>query len=134
VSDTLHFELVSPERLLMEIEASSIVVPGSEGDFMVLPRHAPLMSTIRPGVVSVKEVGNDNSIDLFVRGGFADVTPKGLVILAEEAIFVKDLSKADLEQKAKDANEDVHDAKSDEELQKAQAELYQLKELLSAFH
>ncbi len=134
MSDTLHFELVSPERLLMEIEASSIVVPGSEGDFMVLPRHAPLMSTIRPGVVSVKEVGNDNSIDLFVRGGFADVTPKGLVILAEEAIFVKDLSKADLEQKAKDANEDVHDAKSDEELQKAQAELYQLKELLSAFH
>ncbi len=130
MSDTLHFELVSPERLLLEVEASSVVVPGMEGDFMVLPRHAPLMSTIRPGVVTVREEGQSEATEVFIRGGFADVTPKGLVILAEEAIFVADLSKSDLEQKTQNAREDVEDAKSDEELHKAQGELYQLEELL----
>jgi F-type H+-transporting ATPase subunit epsilon len=123
VSETLHFELVSPESLLMEVDTSSVVIPGSEGDFMVLPKHAPLMSTIRPGVISVMEEGSVESKKIFIRGGFADVTPK--------AIFVEELSQADLEEQIKNAHEDVEDAKSDEELKIAQGELYQLEELLS---
>jgi F-type H+-transporting ATPase subunit epsilon len=131
VSETLHFELVSPESLLMEVDTSSVVIPGSEGDFMVLPKHAPLMSTIRPGVISVMEEGSVESKKIFIRGGFADVTPSGLVVLAEKAIFVEELSQADLEEQIKNAHEDVEDAKSDEELKIAQGELYQLEELLS---
>ena len=131
MSETLHFELVSPESLLMEVDTSSVVIPGSEGDFMVLPKHAPLMSTIRPGVISVMEEGSVESKKIFIRGGFADVTPSGLVVLAEKAIFVEELSQADLEEQIKNAHEDVEDAKSDEELKIAQGELYQLEELLS---
>jgi F-type H+-transporting ATPase subunit epsilon len=131
VSETLHFELVSPESLLMEVDTSSVVIPGSEGDFMVLPKHAPLMSTIRPGVISVMEEGSVEPKKIFIRGGFADVTPSGLVVLAEKAIFVEELSQADLEEQIKNAHEDVEDAKSDEELKIAQGELYQLEELLS---
>ncbi|MGY8985653.1 MAG: F0F1 ATP synthase subunit epsilon [Sphingomonadales bacterium] len=131
MSETLHFELVSPESLLMEVDTSSVVIPGSEGDFMVLPKHAPLMSTIRPGVISVMEEGSVEPKKIFIRGGFADVTPSGLVVLAEKAIFVEELSQADLEEQIKNAHEDVEDAKSDEELKIAQGELYQLEELLS---
>jgi len=96
-----------------------------------LPKHAPLMSTIRPGVISVMEEGSVEPKKIFIRGGFADVTPSGLVVLAEKAIFVEELSQADLEEQIKNAHEDVEDAKSDEELKIAQGELYQLEELLS---
>jgi F-type H+-transporting ATPase subunit epsilon len=111
----LNFELVSPERLLMSLEVESVVVPGVEGDFMVLPNHSPVMSTIRPGIVTVA-IGEGETKEMFVYGGFAEVTPTGLVILAEEALSVADLDKAQLAQKIQNAKEDIEDAKTDEEL------------------
>ncbi len=130
--NTVHFELVSPERLLMSAEAKGIVVPGTEGDFMVLPKHSPMMSTIRPGVVEVLEADKAEPTRLYIRGGFAEVTPTGLVILAEEAIFVAELSKSDLTQRITDAKEDLEDAKSSEETQLAEQTIAQLTELLDA--
>ena len=131
-STHFHFELVSPERLLMDAEASAVKVPGSEGDFMVLPKHAPMMSTIRPGVIAIHEDGKKEPEKIFVRGGFAEVTPGSLVVLAEEAIPVKELSKSDIKQRITNANEDLEDGKTDEEKRKAREEIARLSELLSA--
>lgn len=132
MSDSIHFELVSPERLLMDIAATSVVVPGSEGDFTVLPGHAPVMSTIRPGVVEVVESEGGEPSRLFVRGGFAEVTSEGLVILAEEVIVLADVSREELQQKVADAGEDVEDAKTDEEKRLAIEALARLTELAEA--
>ena len=132
MADTVHFELVSPERLLMDAEVASVVVPGSEGDFTVLPGHAPVMSTIRPGVVEV-DGGNGGDVErLFVRGGFAEVTPSGLVILAEEAVSLADISRADLERRLQNAREDLEDAKSDDERHMASEAISRLEALLAA--
>jgi len=129
---TFHFELVSPERLLMDMAVSAVRVPGAEGDFMVLPNHAPVMSTIRPGVLDVYEGLGKTPEQVFVRGGFAEVTPGTLVILAEEAVPVKELNKSNLKQKITDAREDLEDAKTDEDKRKAQEAIARLTELLAA--
>ena len=131
MADKLHFELVSPERLLIDAEVDAVVVPGSEGDFMVLPRHAPMMTTIRPGVVKVSDEKGDAK-RLFIRGGFAEVTPKGLVILAEEAIALANVSRADLKQHLADAREDLEDAETDEDQRLASEAIGRLEDLLSA--
>jgi len=130
--NTLHFELVSPERLLMDATVSAVLVPGSEGDFMVLPGHAPVMSTIRPGVLDVYQGDSKTPERIFLRGGFAEVTPGSLVVLAEEAVPVKDLSKSDLKQKISHAEEDLEDAKSDEDRRKAKEAIARLTELYEA--
>ncbi len=130
--NTFHFELVSPERLLMDMAVSAVRVPGAEGDFMVLPNHAPVMSTIRPGVLDVYEGEGKTPERVFVRGGFAEVTPGTLVILAEEAVPVKELSKSNLKQKIIDAREDLEDARTDEDKRKAQEAIARLTELLAA--
>ena len=87
--DTFTFELVSPERLLSSGQVAMVVVPGTEGDFGVLPGHAPMMSTIRPGVVEVYATeGTTPSARYEIDGGFAEVTAAGLTILAEKAVAV----------------------------------------------
>lgn len=131
-STSFHFELVSPERLLIDAEVNAVLVPGSEGDFMVLPKHAPMMSTIRPGVIAIYEGDKKNPEKIFICGGFAEVTPGSLVILAEEAIPVKELSKADIKQRITDAREDLEDAISDEDRRKTQGEIARLSELAKA--
>ena len=95
MADLLHFELVSPERLLSSGKVAMVVVPGAEGDFGVLPGHAPVMSTIRPGAIAIYE-GDSNTLTrrIFVDGGFAEVTPEGLTILAESATPVSDIDPA----------------------------------------
>jgi F-type H+-transporting ATPase subunit epsilon len=95
MADLLNFELVSPERLLSSGKVAMVVVPGTEGDFGVLPGHAPLMSTIRPGAIAVYEA--DSTIvtrRIFVDGGFAEVSERGLTILAESAVPVADIDPA----------------------------------------
>ncbi|GGE17562.1 ATP synthase epsilon chain [Polymorphobacter glacialis] len=95
MADLLNFELVSPERLLSSGQVAMVVVPGSEGDFGVLPGHAPMMSTIRPGAISIYEAdSNTLTRRIFVDGGFAEVNDKGLTILAESATPVTDLDPA----------------------------------------
>ncbi len=122
-----HFELVSPEKLLFSGEVNSVVAPGADGQFTVLAHHAPVMTTLRPGVVTIN--GDEK---LFVRGGFVDVSAKGFTILAEQAIAIKDVDVAKLEQDIKDAREDVSDAKSDEARRIANDKLQQLVELRAA--
>jgi F-type H+-transporting ATPase subunit epsilon len=124
----LHFDLVSPERLLMSEEVDQVVVPGSEGDFGVLANHAPFVSTLRPGVVSVIQ-GAKTTDKVFVRGGFAEVTPQGLTILAEEAIHFDDFDAAAVDAQIKNAEEDVADAKTPALKTRAQETLDQLREI-----
>ena len=113
-SDKVEFELVSPERLLLSEQVDMVVVPGAEGDFGVLPRHAPLISTLRPGIIRVFE-GREVKERIFVAGGFAEVTPERCTVLAEEAVPVADIDATKLEQELKDLGEDLADAKTDEE-------------------
>jgi F-type H+-transporting ATPase subunit epsilon len=109
MADLLKFELVSPERLLSSGEVQQVVVPGAEGEFTVLANHAPVLATMKPGVVTVTDAGGSEE-RIFVRGGFAEINPAGLTVLAEEAIAVKDLSAADLDEKISNAQDDVNDA------------------------
>jgi F-type H+-transporting ATPase subunit epsilon len=113
MAEPMHFDLVSPERLLMSEEVESVVVPGSEGFFTVLARHAPFMSTLKPGLVEVRTLAGETQ-KIFVRGGFADVTPAGLTILADEAIRLEDFDTAALAQEIRDAEEDLADAGQDQ--------------------
>ena len=108
------FELVSPERLLASIDADMVVVPGAEGDFGVLPSHAPLMSLLRPGVIAVYQ-GDRVDQRLFVTGGFAEVNEKGCTVLADEAEPLEDIGVEQARQALRDAEEDVGDAKTDHE-------------------
>ena len=95
MAELLDFELVSPERRLAKAKVAMVVVPGAEGDFGVLPGHAPVMSTIRPGAIAIYEAeSNTLTRRIFVDGGFAEVTPEGLTILAESATPVSDIDPA----------------------------------------
>lgn len=128
---TFPFELVSPEKLLFTGEVEAVVVPGSEGEFTVLKDHAPLMSVLKPGIVEIDETTTKKS-KLFVRGGFADVSPRGLTILAEYAIPLAELDSAKIAADLKDAEEDVADAQSDETRRLAAEQRDRLLELKAA--
>ena len=126
-----HFELVSPEKLLFSGDVEAVVVPGADGDFTVMKDHAPVMTTMRPGLVDVNE-GGSKAMRLFVRGGFADVSTKGLTILAEQAIPLDQLNADDLSKEIKNAEEDLADASSEDARNKAQERLDQMRELKAA--
>lgn len=115
MADKLHFELVSPERLLNSAEVEMVVVPGEGGDFGILAGHAPLMSTIRPGVIEIYPTAGASPERVFVDGGFAEVNEKGLTILAQQAIPVGDLNPEVLTQQLAIAREDVNLAKTETE-------------------
>jgi len=114
MADKVEFELVSPERLLLSEPVDMVVVPGAEGDFGVLPRHAPMVSTLRPGVIRIY-AGREVKDRIFVAGGFAEVTAERCTVLAEEAVPVADIDVAAVDQELKDLGEDLADAKSDVE-------------------
>ncbi|WP_267393857.1 MULTISPECIES: ATP synthase F1 subunit epsilon [unclassified Sphingomonas] len=81
----LHFELVTPEKLVRSEDVYMVVVPGTEGDFGVLEGHAPLMSTVRDGALSVYRTQGGTAETIAIQGGFAEVNAKGLTVLAERA-------------------------------------------------
>lgn len=112
MADKLHFELVSPAKLLKSADVDMVVVPGTEGDFGVLPAHAPVVSTLRTGVIEVHDGGEPEK--LLVVGGFAEVNADGLTILAELATPINEVDKAGYEAELKNLQEDVQDAKDDE--------------------
>lgn len=109
---TFRFELVSPEKILASEEAGMVIVPGTEGDFGVLADHAPLLSAIRPGVVSVTSPTGDVR-KIFVSGGFADVNDNLCSVLAEEAVNLTDLDRDSLQTQLKDMEDDLDYAKAD---------------------
>lgn len=129
--DTFRFEFVTPELLLFTGDVEEVVVPGTEGEFTVLKDHAPLMSTLRPGIVDVGET-QSNRRKIFVRGGFADVSPSGLTILAEFAVPLDELDSARIDAEIKDAEEDFEDAEGAEPKRLAKDKLDKLNELKAA--
>jgi F-type H+-transporting ATPase subunit epsilon len=94
MADRVQFELVTPERIIKSIEAEMVVVPGTEGNFGVLPGHSPLISTIRPGNIEIYETRAAVSERIFVVSGIAEVTPERCTVLAEEAMDPAALDRA----------------------------------------
>ena len=131
MADKVTFELVSPERLLLSRPVDMVVVPGSEGDFGVLPRHAPVISAVRPGVIDVHEDGKVSE-RIFVGGGFAEVTGERCTVLAEQASPIGELDRAQAEQRLTDAREDLADAKSDGERAAAEQQVAVAEAMLQA--
>ncbi|MFL9825822.1 F0F1 ATP synthase subunit epsilon [Rhodoplanes sp. SY1] len=127
---TFHFELVSPEKLMFSGEVTQVDVPGEEGDFGVMAGHAPFVATLRPGVLTV--YGENAPKMIVVRGGFAEVGPNGLTVLAQEVIPVDEIQPDVIRQAIDDAKEDVADAKDDRTRDKATERLAQLEVLKDA--
>ena len=123
---TFTFELVSPERVLFSGPVEQVVVPGDDGDMTIMASHAPVMTTLRAGIVSVS-ADKGAAKKLYVRGGFADVTASGLTILAEQAIPTEEISADKLAQQIKNAEDDLRDAKADDVRKKAETTLANLK-------
>ncbi len=126
MAETIEFDLVAPEALILSEPVAMVVIPGGDGDFGVLPRHAPLISTIRPGVITVYQgqgSARQPSERIFIAGGFAEVTPERVTVLAEEAVKIGEIDRAKAEQAVKDARDDLLDAKETFEKTEAQRRL-----------
>ncbi len=121
-SDKVAFELASPEALLASVSVDMVVVPGAEGDFGVLPGHAPFISTVRAGVIDVYE-GDKIDQRIFVADGFAEVNERGCIVLSSEAYPVDELDRGEVEERLKAAQDELADADSDDERDKAEAEI-----------
>jgi F-type H+-transporting ATPase subunit epsilon len=127
---TFHFDLVSPEKLLFSGKVNQVDLPGSEGDFGVLAGHAPLVSTLRPGILVVRDERGE--LPIVVNGGFAEVGPNGLTVLAEMAVPREDFDVGVLEGQIKDTEEDVADEQDARKKDKLAHKLDQLKALQAA--
>ena len=124
---TFQFDLVSPEKLLMSGEVDQVDVPGSEGYFGVLAGHAPLVAALRPGILTIKRSGEE--IKIVILGGFAEVSPTGLTVLADTAASVEDFDRAVLAEHIKSTEEKVAKMEASELLDKAIARLDHFKSL-----
>jgi F-type H+-transporting ATPase subunit epsilon len=127
MSDKVEFELVSPEKLLVSQPVAMVVVPGAEGTLGVLPGHAPMIVTVKPGVIDI--YGSDMATitqRIFVAGGFCEITAGRVTVLAEEAADLEALRRQDkdtLEKQIADLSEDLEDAKTDVERHAVEAKL-----------
>ena len=131
MAEKVAFELVSPGRLLMSVEADAVAMPGMEGDFGVLPGHAPLISALRAGVITI-EGGSEGPDQVYVAGGFAEVAAERLTVLAEEAVPVDNMDRSDIEQRIKEANNELAGADEGEQRRLAEGKAGVLQELLIA--
>ena len=131
MADKIPFDLVSPERLLLSEEAEMVTLPGTEGEFGVLAGHAPVISTLKPGVIDVKGGANGDA-RFFVMGGFAEVSPTKLTVLAEEAIPLSQVDAAALDQRIRNTEEDILTAKTETARAKAVETVDALKQLRAA--
>ena len=102
MADTVQFDLVSPERLLASVEAREVQIPGAEGDMTALPDHAPLITTLRPGVVTV--TGAEGTQSYVVTGGFAEINPESISVLAERAIPREEVTQEHFDEMIREAN------------------------------
>ncbi|MCF8507941.1 MAG: F0F1 ATP synthase subunit epsilon [Hyphomonadaceae bacterium] len=130
MADMLHFSLVSPVRELFSGDVKQVDAPGVEGEFGVLPKHAPFMTVLKPGVVRIHEESGVTPV--FVRGGFADVTPAGLTILAEEAIRLSDVDAAALDTEITKLRSDAADPGDETRRKRAAERLVYLEALRAA--
>jgi len=123
MAEQLHFELVTPEKLLIGKAVDEVVVPGEEGDFGVLAEHAPVISTLRPGVIEIRDSAAAEPERLFLKGGFAEVNARGLVILADGCLDPREVDLSELDQQIRNTEEDLADASDDRQRAKAESEL-----------
>lgn len=128
MTDKISFDLVSPERLVLSEEADMITIPGSEGDMGVMAGHAPVITTLRPGIISVTG-GKDADQRFVVFGGFAEITSTKLTVLAEETIAAAEFDGAALDARIALANESVAKAVTDSDKAARQAHLDGLQQL-----
>ena len=113
MAEAFQFELVSPERLLVSEQVESVVIPGAEGEMTVMANHAPTMTTIQPGVVTVTFA--DGKTDRYVVfGGFADILPTGCTLLAESAVHIDEISRDDIAKRIEVARGELDAAPNDE--------------------
>jgi len=131
MADKVQFELVSPEKLLVSRAVEMVVVPGAEGDFGVLPDHAPLISTVRPGVIEIYE-GGQVVEQIFVAGGFAEVTGERCTVLADQATPVKEIDRKATEAELATLRNEVAALVKDEEAEKQHARIEVLEAKLAA--
>jgi F-type H+-transporting ATPase subunit epsilon len=131
MAEKIHFDLVSPEQMLLSEDVTMVTLPGAEGYFGVLAGHAPVVSTLRPGVIEVKD-GESGDMRIFVRGGFAEVDPTKIVVLAEEAIPLADFDVEALDARIRDTEEDLTAAKTDAERARVAEMLDHLRQLRAA--
>lgn len=122
MSEKINTEIVTPEALLFSEEAKIVVIPGEEGEFGVLEKHAPLISTVKTGVLIVETVSGEKK-EIFLSGGFAEVTPDRCTILATEAIETKNIKNDTLKQRIDKANDIIKKSDDIREQEKAQAEI-----------
>ena len=126
----LHLDFVSPERVLFSGEVDQVDLPGAEGDMGILAGHAPLVTTLRPGIVTIFRGGAREPV--VVTGGFAEVGPAGVTVLADRAVARENFDLAVLSAEIKDAEEDVADTSDESARDKAARHLAQLKSLQDA--
>lgn len=131
MAELLHFELVSPERLLFSGDVEHVTIPATEGEMTVYVRHAPLIATLKAGLLVIHTAGS-TAERIFVRGGFAEINPQGLTVLAEEAVPLAEMDREAFDQARKNAQEDVNDATDPEKKRKAQEHLDNLNQLEGA--
>jgi F-type H+-transporting ATPase subunit epsilon len=127
---TFHFDLVSPDRMVFSGEVEHVVVPGVDGEFGVLAEHAPLVAMLKPGILVVLEPAPAKRI--VVGGGYAEVNPRGLTVLAELAVPIEDFDRAKLVTQIKDSEEDVADLAEGPARDRAREKLEQLRALQEA--
>ncbi|MDI6837035.1 MAG: F0F1 ATP synthase subunit epsilon [Rhizobiaceae bacterium] len=131
MADNFNFELVSPERLLLSEKVSEVVIPATEGEMTVMANHAPTMTTIKPGVVSVKSASGQTS-RYVVFGGFADILPTGCTLLAESAVEMSELNRETLVKRIEAAKADLDKADNAEHKTKLEQYLAELTHLNGA--
>lgn len=119
MAEGLKIEIVSPERLVLSETVVSVTVPGTEGYFTVMDDHAPFMTTLKPGFITVTKAGGVSDV-YFVKGGFADVSSTGLTILAEQSVPFTEFDHADLAAQIKAAEEELNRAATPEDKSYAQ--------------
>ena len=112
MAGTFKFELVTPERMALSEDAAQVVVPGVEGEFTVLPGHAPVISALRPGVIEVV-LPDASKTRIFVKGGFAEVDAGHLTVLAERALDVEAMDAATIAAELETAQADLASATDD---------------------
>jgi F-type H+-transporting ATPase subunit epsilon len=105
MAETFLFEIVTPAKPMMSLQAELVIIPGAEGNFGVLPGHSPLLSSIRPGTIEIRDKALKVLDQIFVEGGFADVGTDRCTVIAEEAIPVKDITRDEAEERLKKAHD-----------------------------
>jgi F-type H+-transporting ATPase subunit epsilon len=130
MAGTFKFELVSPERILLSADAEQVELPGADGDFTVLPGHAPVVATLRPGTIHSRT--KDDKKAIFVKGGFVEVRPDSVVVLAEQAFIASEVDIRQIEAELAATETALAAANDDEARRHHNLAIDQMKAILAA--